>query len=142
MTVKIDELVEALDMQSAFLQFFVDKSTGEILTLTQEEIEEKDSLATKVLKSSRYIPLPKDLDKKQIILEFTKEIEDEELRASLEADIDEEEAFSRFNVAAHFYQIEGRWLPFVQERLAKEAKAFCEKHSLPFQEGESGADWL
>ena len=142
MQIKINELVEALDIQSEFLQFFIDSKTGEIMTLTKEEIEEKDPLAQKLLKEKRYLPLPKDLDKKQIILEFTKDIEDEELRGSSEAGIDEAEAFARFNVAAHFYQIENRWLPFVEEKLRKVAREFCEKHKLPFVEGESTADWL
>ncbi len=144
--INLNELVEALDLQSEFLIFFLDEKTGEILTLTDEEVAsgkkgEVDPVAYEIITSKRYIRLP-TFEKKEVMEEFALGIEDQELREELLVGIDDEGAFSRFNVAAHMHQLEGLWLPFIQKKLKDIAIAFCVKHDIRYVDKEEDMDWL
>ena len=142
--INLNELIEALDLQSEFLVFFLDEKTGEILTLTGEEVAsgKSDPVAHEIVTSDRYIPLPTDLDKKGMMMEFASKVEDEEIQKDLLQGIDDEGAFSRFNVAAHMHQVEGLWLPFIQKKLKDRAIAFCKEHGVRYVDREEEIDWL
>jgi hypothetical protein len=144
--ININELIEALDLQSEFLIFFLDEKTGEILTLTDEEVAsgkkgKVDPLSYEIMTSERYIRLP-ELDKKKMMMEFALDLDDQEIREELLVGIDDEGAFARFNVAAHMHQLEGLWLPFIQKKLKDVAIGFCVKHNIRYVDKKEDIDWL
>lgn len=149
--VNINDLVDAFDLQSAFLVFFLDKNTGEVIPLTGEEIDaiEKGEavgelgFAKEVISSDQFVELP-ELNKKALIEEFCSFIEDAEMQKALLQGVEEEEAFTMFNTKVHFYQLEEDWFAFVQDRLAEMAIDWCKQNSISYIDvpREEKADWL
>lgn len=149
--VNINDLVDAFDLQSAFLVFFLDKNTGELIPLTEEEIASIESgdlsedvaFMKEILSSERYLEIP-DIDKKALMEEFCSFIEDIEIQNALLEGVDEQDAFTSFNTKVHFYQLEEDWFVFIEDRLTDIAIGWCEENALSYVDSprEEKADWL
>ncbi len=149
--VNINDLVDAFDLQSTFLVFFLDKNTGELISITEEEITAIESgdlsedlaFMKDILSSERYLEIP-DIDKKALMEEFCSFVEDIEMKNALLEGIDEQDAFTAFNTKVHFYQLEEDWFVFIEDRLTDIAIGWCEENALPYIDvpREEKADWL
>ena len=154
--VDLNELIEALDLQSDFLSFFLDKDKGEIITLTEDEIAEveegkfslKDEclvFAKEVLSNAeRYIELPWNLDKKKMMEEFCLSVDNEASKEALLELIESADAFGHFNTAVHLYQVEEAWLEYIHGVFKVIAIEWCKENDLEYRESSEKevADWL
>lgn len=155
-SVDLNELIDALDLQSDFLSFFLDKDTKEIITLTEDEIADVEEgtfsmdneeliFAKEVLSSSdRYIELPWNLDKQGMMEEFCLSLDNEESKEALLELIQSADAFGHFNTAVHLYQVEDQWLEYIHAKLKAVAIGFCRENNLDYADSlkEEVSDWL
>lgn len=149
--VDLNELVDAMGLQSDFLTFFVEKGSGEIATVTGEEIErieagqkgEELEMAREVLLSGRYVELP-EVDKRELMEEFCFSLGEGELQESLLEVARQEGAFEYFGTTTYLYQKEEEWLSYIQEALEKKARAWCEENGVRFKVAprKERPDWL
>ena len=154
--VDLNELIDALDLQSDFLSFFLHKESGEIITLTEDEIadveegrfsssDEELLFAKEVLSDSgRYIELPWNLDKQGMMEEFCRSLDNEESKEALLELIQNADAFGHFNTAVHLYQVEDSWLEYIHEKLKVVAIEWCKENNLNYVDcsKEEIFDWL
>ena len=154
--VDLNELIEALDLQSDFLSFFLDKDTNEIITLTEDEIADVEEgnfsldreelvFAKEVLDfPDRYLELPWNLNKKGLMEEFCLSLDNEESKEALLELIQEADAFGQFNTAVYLHQVEDQWLAYIHGKLKVIAINWCKENNLSYTEAleEEIADWL
>ena len=128
--VSVKGIVDEMDISSDEISSFLDKRTGELVTLSDEMFSaaEEDSdihkypewqreLITKakeVLESDDYLQLPSkfDIHEYQIMEEFCRALNDRTIRNTLLAAIKGSGAFRRFKDAICTYGIETEWLAY------------------------------
>lgn len=106
------QLIDALDMQSDHLSFYVNRTSGELFSMTEiEEIEmeqdDESKLDASILDSDEYVPLPSrwELNKYEIMEEFVFSLEDPKMQEVLARAIRGKGAFGRFHTAIQAYEI-------------------------------------
>ena len=124
--VNLNDLMDALDLQSEFLSFFVDVSTGEILPLVEEE---KEGLQKDLFKE-----ISLDIDQGVIGKNFCKEVDDAELKELFLSRLQEENGLEAFLVAVQMHQKEEDWLQYIEKCLKEIAIAWCEENGLLYKD--------
>ncbi len=136
--VDLIQLVDAFDMQSDCISFYVNRTSGEILSLTEiEEMEQDDEseLDASVLDSDEYVPLPSrwELNKYEIMEEFVFSLEDSKMQEVLARAIRGKGAFGRFHTAIQAYKIQDQWYEYQKNRLRKTAVEWCHHNGLAYK---------
>jgi hypothetical protein len=138
--VNLVELIDALDMQSDHLSFYVNRTSGELFSMTEiEEIEmEQDgesNFNASILDSDEYVPLPSrwELNKYEIIEEFVFSLEDPKMQEVLARNIKGKGAFGRFYAAIQAYEIQDQWYEYQKDRLREIAVEWCHKNRLTYK---------
>jgi len=152
--VSIKDVVNEMDVLSDEHSAFLNRHTGELVTLSNEELsaaEEDDNIdeypewqkdmiikAKEVINSDDYLPLPSkfDIHEYHIIEEFCCSVMDEEIREGLLDKIRGRGAFSRFKDAIHMNGIEEEWYRFRQEELEKIAIDWLEENQISYTKEE------
>jgi hypothetical protein len=143
--------VDALDLQSDELSTYLDRRTGELVTLSDEETraaedEEGDpggypewelemiEKAREVLASDDFLPLPGrfEIHEYRIMEDFCSSVEDDEVRETLWDGIQGRGAFRRFREVIREYEIEEEWYRFRQEAFEEIAISWLEANGIPF----------
>jgi hypothetical protein len=153
--VSIKDVVNAMDGLSDEHSAFLNRYTGELVTLSDEEIsaaEEDDNVdeypelqkdmiikAKEVISSDDYLQLPSkfDIHEYHIIEEFCCSVEDDKTRELLLDKIRGRGAFSRFKDAIHKNGIEEEWYRFRQEELKKIAIDWLEVNQISYTKDNS-----
>jgi hypothetical protein len=149
--VSLKDVVTELEMQADETEGYLNKRTGELITLLPDElfaVEEDDldtsdypdwqkeaiAKATEVRDSDEYLTLPSkyDIHEYSIIEEFCYSIEDQELSDKLLDKIRGRGAFRRFKDAVNLLGIEEDWYSFRQNAFEKIAIDWLEEHGIPY----------
>ena len=153
--VSIKDVVNEMDVLSDEYSAFLNRYTGELVTLSNEEIsaaEEDDNIdeypewqqdmilkAKEVSNSDDYLPLPNKFEiyEYHIMEKFCHTIEDDEIRGNLLDKIRGRGAFSRFKNAIQINGIEEEWYRFRQEELEKIAIDWLEANQISYTKDNS-----
>ncbi len=131
LTVKLNEIVEALDSATEELAYYLDKRTGEIILVTNEDMQaaeddefiseypdwQRESIlkAREVLRDpDHFLQLPDqfDIHEYQIMEDFCIQFEDRDIGQELHRLIKGSGAFRRFKNAIHEMSVEKAWYEF------------------------------
>ncbi len=149
--VSLRDVVNEMDVMSDSFHAYLNKATGELVTITDEEIEaieseadwsqypewQHEALATakKVLASTDFLPLPSkfDINEYEIMEKFCYSIEDSDLGNELLDQIKGSGAFRRFKDAIRRRGIEEEWYRFRDEGVEEIAVDWLEFHGIAFK---------
>ena len=153
--VSIKDVVDEMDVPSDEHSAFLNRHTGELVTLSTEELsaaEEDDDIddypewqqdmiikAKEVISSDDYLPLPSkfDIHEYHIMEDFCCSLVDDEIRERLLDKIRGRGAFRRFKDAILMNGIEEEWYRFRQEELEKIAIDWLEANQISYAKAES-----
>ncbi len=153
--VSIKDVVKEMDVLSDEHSAFLNRHTGELVTLSNEEIsaaEEDDNIdeypewqqdmiinAKEVINSDDYLALPSkfEIHEYHIMEEFCYTVEDDNIRENLSDKIRGRGAFSRFKNAIRMNGIEEEWYRFRQEKLEKIAIDWLEANQISYTKDNS-----
>jgi hypothetical protein len=150
--VYLQDVVDEMDVLSEQARAFLNRETGELYTITEDEFEwleaEDDSAwpewqkeavvkARTVDGSQDWLPLPSkfDLHEYAIIEAFCQDVDNGDIRQELLAAIRGSGAFRRFKAAIYRYGIHSAWYQYRNEALEKIAIEWLEAHQIPYQPG-------
>jgi len=148
--VKLDDVIEALDTAGEDHSHYLDKRTGEIVLITNEEMDaaEEDELiseypewqresilkAREILKSEDFVALPDqfDIHEYKIMEDFCRQLQNRGIGATLPGLIKGSGAFKRFKNAIHSLGMEKNWYQFRRTEIEKMAIQWLEQEGLPY----------
>jgi hypothetical protein len=149
---KVQDLIDAFEMQNDECAAFLDRGTGEIhvishdtLRMAEDETDvasrrhgwekEELELARRVLESDRYVELPtsRDVHEWGIMEEFCYALDDGGLRADFLAAIQGRGAFRYFRDLLFRHGLRDSWYAFRAEALRKIALEWCEENEIALQ---------
>lgn len=151
--VSLKDIIDEMDTLSDEIAGFLNRQTGELITLTSEELsaasedgDEEDTdeypewqqemiiKAREVIGSDDYLPLPGkfDIHEYRIIEDFCYSVADNTIRENLSYKIRGSGAFRRFKEAIREYGIEEEWYRFRQEELEKIAIDWLEANQISY----------
>ncbi|MEX1229782.1 MAG: UPF0158 family protein [Planctomycetaceae bacterium] len=148
--VSLKAVVDEMEMQSDDSQSYLNKQTGELMTIGEEEMRAADDgddlsdypewqqkaikIAAKVLGSDDYLPLPSkfDIHEYEIMQKFCWSVQDEKVRDDLEQSIRGKGAFRYFKDTIHRHNIAEDWYRYRDKALEKIAADWLESHGIPF----------
>jgi hypothetical protein len=150
--VKLSDLIEGMDFQSDERSSFLNLTTGEVVSITDEELraaENDESLedfpewqhdairiAGEILDTEHYLSLPTkfDIHEYNIMERFCLSVDDDDLRDDLCDAIRGRGAFRRFKDRVQAYGIAEDWYRYRNAALREIAVAWCEAHGLRYTE--------
>lgn len=148
--VSLKAVVDEIEMLTDQRHAYVNKRTGETVSISDEEIEAIDSeesledypdwqqeliqLAREIRDSPDYVELPSkfDIHDYDIIERFCRSEEDPELRETLLGLIQGSGAFRRFKDAINEYNIVQAWYQFRRASYRQIAIESLESHEIPY----------
>lgn len=149
--VSLRDVIEEMDMSSDEATAYINRKTGELITLTDEMLTlaedpdeaadapqwEKDLLpkVREVTASEDFIPLPGkfEIHEWSIIERFTQSLTDAAVSDELDAALHGRGAFRRFKDALHRLGIADQWYRFREAALEEIAIEFLEAHGIAFR---------
>jgi hypothetical protein len=149
--VKLSEVVEALESATDNMTWYLDKRTGEIILINDEEmaaVEEDEPLSDypewqqeEILKAreiseseEHFLALPDqfEIHEYQIMEDFCRKVDDPQLSRHLLGLIKGSGAFGRFKNAIYSMGIEKDWYGFKRARLEEMAIEWLEENEIPY----------
>lgn len=152
--VKLQHVVDEMDAISDELHAYLNRKTGELITISNNELEAAEAVddldsysgwdqeaiqaAQNVLNTDNYLRLPSkfDLHEYSIMERFCYEIEDTELSNELLFQIKGSGAFRRFKQAIHRNNITEDWYRYRQKALEKIAIDWLEANFISYTTNE------
>ena len=152
-TVKLSDIVDALESTSEEIQFYLNLNTAEVLLKSEAEqlLNETETLeeeypdwdddmqhsAEALMDSEDYIPLPDqyEIHEYSIMDDFCRAVQDKETRDALLSTIQGQGAFRRFKENIRQYDLEESWYQFRAEAFRGLAIEWCEANDIPYTEG-------
>lgn len=149
-TVRVEDVVQEMDIYSDLHRAFLNIQTGEFVLLTDDELgaaEEGDDLADysdweqelirkaiEVINTDGYRELPSqfDIHEYAIMQRFCYSVEDDELSDRLLNSIRGRGAFRYFKDTIHQYGIEQDWYAFRKQAFREIAIDWLERHQIPY----------
>jgi uncharacterized protein UPF0158 len=150
--VKLHDILEGMDFQSNEQSSFLNLTTGEVVSITDEELHaaENDApledfpewqhdairIAGEILETDSYLPLPDrfEINEYCIMERFCLSVDDEDIRDDLCNTIRGRGAFRYFKDRIHAYGIAEAWYRYRDAALQEIAVAWCEEHGIPYTE--------
>ena len=155
-SIRLNDVVEALDNATEEHSYYLDKRTGEIILLTSEELKaaEDDELiseypdwqresilkAREVLSDSEHlsqVPDQFDIHEYQIMEYFCRGFEDKQIGQELLRLIKGSGAFRRFKNAINEMDVDKAWYQFKQRALEKIAIEWLEENEIPYSRSDA-----
>ncbi len=145
----VNEMDGLMDEHQAFLN----RRTGELITLSSEELsaaedevdiseypdwqQEIIEKAKEVIDDDDFLPLPSkfDIHEYRIMEEFCSSVRDQGMKEDLLDKIRGRGAFRRFKDAIYSFGIEEPWYQFRREALEEIAIEWLEEHDIPYTGG-------
>ena len=151
-TVRLKDIVEALEMQSDETLSFLHLDTGQVQTVSRDLMREAEEspkddeldlpewqhpeweLVRQIVASSRFIRLPTKFDVHEwaIMRDFADSMESARIREDLQFAIHGAGAFRHFKCTLERYHIEPVWYRFRAEALREIATECCEENHIPW----------
>lgn len=150
-TVKLEDIIEALESQSDERCAFPDKRTGEVVLISDEEMraaEDDDTIEDFpeweqdlvriakeiVAETGDYIPLPSkfDIHEYSIMEDFCRSLNVAEMRETFCSLIKGSGAFRRFKDAVKDFGIENDLFKYRNDALKEIAIEWCQEHGIEF----------
>lgn len=147
--VSLDELIDALEMQSESQFAFLDRETGEALLISEEmlslgdaETDELDSLqdwqkeeaelARRIQGSDRYLELPSQFEVNEwnIMADFCDQIEQNDMRATFLRSIRGSHVFRRFKDQLTNFGLWDEWHRFRRHAFGEIMREWCEENGI------------
>ena len=153
--VKLRDVVNEMDLISETFRAFINPRTGELVTLTEdmieeaeggldfeeeeEEEEEDDEMTRKVkeiLESDDFLELPDqhEIHEWSIMERFSESVDNDDWSSQLLTAISGRGAFRYFKDTIHRLGIQKDWYAFRDEAFKEIARDFLEAHEIPFVE--------
>ncbi|HXI26541.1 MAG TPA: UPF0158 family protein [Pyrinomonadaceae bacterium] len=155
-SVRLDDVIEALESPGDEHVYYLDKRTGEIVLVTDEDMSaaeedelisaypdwQRDSIlkAREVLRDSeQFIQLPDrfDIHEYKIMEDFCLAFKDRQVGGKLLRLIKGSGAFGRFKNAIHELRVEKAWHEFKRSELEKIAIDWLEENEIPYSRDET-----
>jgi hypothetical protein len=153
-TVKLKDIVEALDVQFDESTYFVNLDPGELKLVSKdilrdaEEAEDDDDapdlpawqereweVARRIVTTGRFHHLPSKFDVHEwaIMQDFANSVESEEIRDDLLDAIHGAGAFRNFKYALRVHRIESDWFEFRTDALKQIAIDWCKRNNVAWE---------
>jgi hypothetical protein len=150
--VKLSDIVEGLEFQSDEQSSFLNLTTGEVVSITDEEFRAAENdepledfpdwqhdvirMAKGIVETNHYLQLPDrfEINEYRIMERFCLSVEDENIRDDLCNAIRGRGAFRYFKDRIHAYGIAEDWYRYRDVALREIAIAWCEAHSIQYTE--------
>jgi Uncharacterised protein family (UPF0158) len=151
-TVLLKDIVDALDMQFDEMRSFLDLETGQVHTVSRDEMraveesdedeegEEDEDEETKLLKrivwmdeSILELPDKFEVNEWSIMEDFSLSVTSNRIRDDLLTAIAGKGAFRYFKDTIRRHRIEQEWYAFRDEALREIAKDWCEENHVPWR---------
>jgi hypothetical protein len=152
-TVRLSEIVEALEIQIDESYSFVDRDTGQVETVSRDlliDAEESDDdeepdlpewqkpeweLAKRIVSTDRFKRLPTKFDVHDwaIMEDFSRSVESESIREDLLRAIRGSGAFRYFKDTIRRHLMESAWFAFRTEALRQIAIDWCEENDIAWE---------
>ena len=149
--VKLDDIIEGLESQSDESHSFLDKRTGEVVSISDEEMQAAEDdepiedfpdwqqelvrIAKEIVdETGDYIDLPTkfDIDEYSIMEKFCLSLDDSEMSDELYSAIKGSGAFGRFKDAIYEYDIADEWYKYRNDALKEIAIEWCQEKGIEF----------
>jgi hypothetical protein len=152
--VKLQDVLEGMDFQSDEQSSFLNLTTGEVVSITDEELRaaEHDApledfpewqhdairIARDIVEKDHYLPLPDrfEIHEYRMMERFCLSVDDDDLRDDLCDAIRGRGAFRRFKDRIQAYGMAEDWYRYRDAALREIAMAWCEAHSIAYTETE------
>lgn len=151
-TVRLQDIVDILEMQFDESPSFLDLDTGEVRTVSRELLNEAEQIADdedldipqwqeeewqtarRIVSSGNFRNLPTkfDVHEWEIMRDFSLSVESDRIREELFGAIQGPGAFRYFKDTIRRYRIEQAWYKFRTESLRQIAIQWCEKYQVPW----------
>jgi Uncharacterised protein family (UPF0158) len=150
--VKLSDLIEGMDFQSDEQSSFLNLTTGEVVSITDEELRTAENdepledfpewqhdairIAKDIVETDHYLPLPDrfEINEYRIMERFCLSVDDEDIRDNLCDAIRGRGAFRRFKDRMQLYGLADDWYRYRDAALREIAMAWCEAHGLQYTE--------
>jgi Uncharacterised protein family (UPF0158) len=150
--VKLQDILEGMDFQSDEQSSFLNLTTGEVVSVTDEEFRAAENdvpledfpewqhdairIAKDIIETDSYLQLPDrfEINEYHIVERFCLSVDDEDIRDDLCNAIRGRGAFRYFKDRIQAYGIAEEWYRYRDEALREIAMAWCEAHSLQYTE--------
>jgi hypothetical protein len=151
--VKLDDIIEGLELQSDERYAFLDKRTGEVVSISDEEMQAAEDdepiedfpdwqqdlvrIAKEIVdETGDYIDLPTkfDIDEYSIMEKFCLSLDDSEMSDDLYSAIKGSGAFRRFKDAINEYDIADDWYKYRNDALKEIAIEWCQENDIEFED--------
>ena len=151
--VKLDDIIEGLEFQSDEVHSFLDKRTGEVVSVSDEEMNAAQDdepvkdfpnwqqnlvrIAKEIIEETgNYIDLPSkfEIDEYSMMEKFCLSLDDSKMSDTLYGLIKGHGAFRRFKDAIHKYNIADDWYKYRNGELKEIAIECCQQNSIEFEE--------
>ena len=155
MAVLLKDLIDGMDMQMDEYRQFLNKETGVVVSVSNEELSiaedsEEDDVFSQYpdwqreaiqqaldidLNWENYIELPNkwEVDEYHIMEQFCDSLDNEKIATTLFSVISGKGAFRRFKDTVQRYGIENRWYSYREEALKKIALSWCEQNNISYR---------
>jgi len=137
----LDDLLEAYELGSSEIDFYIDTKTNEVVHYMDEAYDgmpEETRLKKKIEKyPNRFIPIPKreSRDEYEWMVEFTESLNDENLKEKLEIALDGKGAFRRFkNVLLNYQEKREEWFKFRNKKMKQDILEWCKENEIKYEE--------
>ena len=149
-TVKLKDVIDALEMAGEEHRQYLDKRTGEVIVLTNEEMsaaeedenpedypdwqQESILIAQEVLETDHYLELPTqfDIHEYKIMEDFCLSLDDRNVGNELHRRIKGSGAFGRFKGAIHSLGVADAWYAFRATEFERIAVAWLELEGIEY----------
>lgn len=150
MPVKLQDVVDALEQSAEFAMYFLDKRTGEIVLITDEEWEAADKnellseypewqravilKAREIQKSEHFIELPDkaEIDEHKMMERFAREYKDQRTSAELLRSIKGKGGFRRFKNTISDLDLWPEWNEFRAKEFEEIATDWLDSEEIPY----------
>lgn len=151
-TVRLQDIVDALEMQFDEDSSFLDLDTGQVETISRDLLSEAEEsgdeepdasegedkeweLAKRIVSTGRFQKLPTkfDIHEWQIMQDFSYKVESESIRDDLLFAIHGAGAFRHFKHTLRRHGIEQAWFAFRAEALRQIARDWCEENQIAWE---------
>jgi hypothetical protein len=150
--VKLQDILEGMDFQSDEQSSFLNLTTGEVVSVTDEELRAAENdepledfpawqhdairIARDIVETDHYLPLPDrfEINEYRMMERFCLSIDDDDLRDDLCDAIRGRGAFRRFKDRVQVSGMAEEWYRYRHAALREIAMAWCEAHGIAFTE--------
>jgi len=150
--VKLDDIIDGLESQSDESRSFLNKKTGEVVLITDEELnaarenepiedfpdwqQDQVRIAKEIIAETGdyiYLPTKFDINEYRVMERFCLSLDDPEMSDLLYSLIKGGGAFRRFKDAIHKYDIADEWYSYRNKALKEIAIEWCRENNIEFE---------